>query len=630
MPDLSVSVAEAIGVADSPRTLARHKYAQMRQVLGGVAGGGSSSTSNTIPLVGGLSTWASSYFQRSTIITEPGTIRYLKVRLPTTAAFFTSGAITYTLLKNGSATAMAVQLKLLGTVTGGSGVLEATDTTHSVDVVDGDTIAVQVTNSASNSPNLKVNITAEFTAQNAGAAIHGGPVSTAVGTGTLYNGLLRLNDVFDSSSTLYYNVISAPGDISRLIIELETAPGAGTSRSFQVYVNDTPQPGIITFSNSEVGPKALDLAIHCNGGDKVQLVSTTSGAAASTRIRTGVRYVADTDGEVNVCNCQGSSPSNTTTNFNAPATINLSSTWISTETRYTTSNPVGPTRYRVKNFYVWMNGLPGAGKTYTFDWRKNGGSAGAFTIQVTNSSTFPLSDTSNSFDVANSDDWGIRCVPAGTPTFGRVLTWAATAYIDPMMPVLDLLATEIVSFTESTTRQINALTLSRSVNEAKTVTESVTAQLATVRLTPSPSEVISVADVPTANLVDKFNRNVNDAISVADVAAFDTSVINVPPRAEAISVADVPTVAARTFSYPVKQARDYIIVKDVVTAKLLVSGGIGVRVFEAIQVQESRFVPGFPAIPGSPGLPDTGTVTIGEEPGVTTSSLGDDYWVAGA
>lgn len=219
-----------------------------------------------------------------------GTFRGFRVALAVAPGVGASRTIE--LYVNGSGTGLVVTIS--GTET------EAEDITNTVDVEPGDTLSLRSTVTGSPA-NAGMQWSLLFDGDAVGESGHAwvGSLSTSEARVPALGGGI-VGDAWQTQTiSIQVSVARVAGTLAALHYELLTAPGAGTSRTFALYVNGSSHSTVTIADAATTGSWTTGLTVAPD--DTLQIRMTVSGSPANTIARVGVVFVADTDGESNLC-----------------------------------------------------------------------------------------------------------------------------------------------------------------------------------------------------------------------------------------------------------------------------------------------------------------------------------------
>lgn len=225
------------------------------------------------------------------------------------------------------------------------------------------------------------------TFNNTGLAIGGGAT-------TLYASL-QGSSSYSSNEARVSCLFPVSADVTALSVWLETAPGSGKSRTFQVRKNGGDQFGC-TISNTETSCSNTGSASFA-AADLGAVSMDTSGTPASSFVRWSVTISTDSEDQTMFC---GSTVG--TMLSGSGAYYAFTGMDISPNNDSFNQNLLASTAGTFDNLYVDITAAPGIGRTRTFTVQKNS-SPTSVTCSITGTGT-TCSDTSNSFTVAAGDD----------------------------------------------------------------------------------------------------------------------------------------------------------------------------------------------------------------------------------
>ena len=385
----------------------------------------SSTTKFNIP--GGGSWYSVSIDQETIIVPCAGTLRNFYVH--TNVAMGAAKNGTYTLMVNGSASALAITLN-------GASQQDASDTNTQVTVAAGDRISIQYSTSAAPATHTPQG-SIEFESSNSGDSFHGGSSAAVMGAGTTTTQALCGPDssTFGQGSFIdgsHHSLVATPGTITALYARID---GTLTSGSYVLNLvkNGTVQDGsggtqttTVTLQSGAQTAHAT-FSLSCVAGDDIQLKCVATAPSTSRRVQFGVCFNATTPGLFNICTSAGLGPSTSAVNATQPNTCGdngvAAAGW---------GSPVagglavsGINQLKITSLYALASAAPGgAGKSWQLQLRKStslGSSSG--TDQASSSQTISNaattaggSFTAITIDTAlNSNGFQTSCTPASTP-----------------------------------------------------------------------------------------------------------------------------------------------------------------------------------------------------------------------
>jgi hypothetical protein len=215
------------------------------------------------------------------------------------------------------------------------------------------------------------------------------------------------------SSTSANSVMPCAGTLSNLYMNLGTAPGVGTSRIFKILKNGSATGIQVTISGANTtGSDTVNFATYV-AGDVISLECSVSGVPASTTILNGGVLSQNDPFTGFLLGTTNAAATNSATTYQPiQGTNNTAASAAASVTQYI------PTSGSLSNFYVYLNGSPGTGKSYTCTLYKNGVATSA-AITISDSATTG-SYTSSSVSVSEGDYLYWEVVPSGTPTARKI------------------------------------------------------------------------------------------------------------------------------------------------------------------------------------------------------------------
>lgn len=231
---------------------------------------------------------------REMLMMESGVLSFLRVDVPVAPGVGT--ARVFTVLKNNVATTLTVTIADANTT--------ASDTTHTVSYIAGDLLVLRQTHTgapAAAAPRWTV-VSECTTPQRAlwGTATDATITHT---TGTRFapaggNG----QDAFaaggsDAAFSVPWGVAAT---IRTLGVTLAAAPGAGTSRAFDLMVNGVAQGTTVTISDTATTGTATGMSIAVAATDTVSIRETATNSPSNFSAAYGLSYTPTTDGQWNV------------------------------------------------------------------------------------------------------------------------------------------------------------------------------------------------------------------------------------------------------------------------------------------------------------------------------------------
>ena len=235
----------------------------------------------------------------------------------------------------------------------------------------------------------------------------------AIGAGTYYTtpfgGHWTLTDNNLSGAIVPHSLT-----LQKFKVTLDTAPGAGKTRTFAIRRNNVTTGITLTISDAETSGEDVANTQACVAGDKIEIIQTDTGTPAGCTPRWTLEADPNTQDEYWIAGAFQPSPtvakvgSLYTSEGGGGSTI---------EEQYLSPCPVAGT---MKNLYVELNNDPGtAPDTYTFTFRKGFANTGLTCSIVADNKTG--NDTVNTVAVSAGDLLCMGVAPANSPA---VTPWA--------------------------------------------------------------------------------------------------------------------------------------------------------------------------------------------------------------
>lgn len=240
--------------------------------------------------------------------------------------------------------------------------------------------------------------------------------ATAVTTASRYFGFeIGADASLNGSSGLMSQVIAVAGTVSNLTVNLQTAPGAGKSWTYTLYVNGNPTALTCTISDANTTGSDTTHSVTVAPGDISSWQQTPSGTPAATLFSLSGTFTGTNSGETNISAGRGTAPSTSVTNYS------MISPGSSFSTNDAFISNVFPCDGVVDALYVDATGAPGAGNSYDITIMKNG-SATTLTLNLADANLTGNATSAISF--AAGDTISIRFTPNGTPGSLTNVRWA--------------------------------------------------------------------------------------------------------------------------------------------------------------------------------------------------------------
>jgi hypothetical protein len=329
----------------------------------------------------------------------------------------TSKSLTFTVRKNGSDTALKVVLT-------GTSQVDAQDLGNSFSVAAGDLISISSVPSGTPTVPSYVTFSMEYVGNTTAESlfVSGSGGNNLSNTAAEYFPISCVStDAGNGTENLRSQIISAPGTIKNLYINLSAAPGSGKSRAFTLYVNGSATAVTQTISDTATTGNDTTHTAAVVAGDTISILHTPTGTPATANAHWGFSFVATTDGEFNLI-ATGGDPSVSTTQYETAMAGEKSAGWFASEQWQMVQSML------IKNLYIKGNTAPGAAKSYTFTYRKNQANTG-LTSSLSGAAQTTNSNTTNVVIYGDDDKISISSVPSGTPTSPATMRLAVTGVL---------------------------------------------------------------------------------------------------------------------------------------------------------------------------------------------------------
>lgn len=359
------------------------------------------------------STWNTSETARDGVFSRASDISNLYVEVSTAPGVGRS--YTFTILKNGSATALTATIA--GTDT------SATDSTHTASFAAGDTVTMECL--PTNTP-----ASTAFQYWNMEASGTGQPVITSYSS-ALSNSGTRFQVPYGSgaSNVLITSseaaiIVPASGTISRFYVLLSVAPGAGTSYAFNFMRNGVAQSLAVTVADAATTGSNTANSFSVAEGDNISLRTVPTGTPSTPAAAFGWTFTPTVNGESFIAYCSRGNnfPSQTDINYNQIIGPGMNAFDTTEADVYAV---VGSKT--LKNLYATNASSPGAGNSYTWTIRKN---AADTALTVTNLNT-TTGNISADVSFAQGDKIAIEVTPDSTPNISSTNRISCKIYVDP-------------------------------------------------------------------------------------------------------------------------------------------------------------------------------------------------------
>lgn len=317
----------------------------------------------------GSQAWTATENQRESVISTPGKLSNFKVGVKTAPGVGNSWV--FTIRKNTGDTALSVTIS-------DSSVLSSLDTDEVV-VAAGDRVSIKAVGVSVPTAAGAVYWYCQFTPDTDGETIL---LSNSYGTitGTYFHNLIGTQEgQYESDAQILF---PTPGRLKRFYVDLVTAPGGITSRTFTIRKNGNPQSLAVTISGANTTGNDTDPAhdVDIAAGDLVAIGDAVSGSPAATAGHFGIVFLPDTQGEYIASANPFDKTSSTAIEY---LHMNCGNGFLTgTENEQHGLCPATT----AKKIYVKLDTSPGSGNSWIFTLRDDLAST-ALTVTLTNAQT---------------------------------------------------------------------------------------------------------------------------------------------------------------------------------------------------------------------------------------------------
>lgn len=203
---------------------------------------------------------------------------------------------------------------------------------------------------------------------------------------------------------------SPPGTLKHLRVRLDTAPGAGESRTFEVFKVSTSTGITITISGTNTTGEDLANTYVVVAGDNFFIKAIASAGATDSTVKWSLMFDGDNSKESPLF---ASSVQTLSTSLTEYLSCGGHLGGASIPTNEDNAICVVPTNGTIKNMYVQLTGNPGGTATRTFTLRKNSADT-ALAITFQPSQSFK-SNTADTVSVVAGDRISIKSTMTNSP-----------------------------------------------------------------------------------------------------------------------------------------------------------------------------------------------------------------------
>jgi len=363
--------------------------------------------------------WSSSEGIRHQLVSTPGKISSLRVKLATAPGVDKS--FTFTLMVGGNPSALTCAIS--GTDT------SAVDSTHEVDVVAGQRVSLRC--EPSGEPTVShARWSVIFEGSTAKQSLILGCTGDTVAALTEYGAISTNRFTWTATEDNVRQVIAASGKIKNLYVKLSLDPGdAPEGYKFTLRVNGESSALTVTITADDTTGNDTTHEVSVSPGDIVTFMcEPVNSPTVRPSVSWGMTFEADIDGESLILGGQDNALDDAATEYNHLASGRITDFWVGDES---TAVQLGQ-ECVLKNLYILLSGAPGAGNSYTFTIRQNSVDSD-ISVPISGTDTIG-NDTTHTLDVLDGGDISLQVVPADAPTV-RDAYWGAVGYVAGAPPV---------------------------------------------------------------------------------------------------------------------------------------------------------------------------------------------------
>jgi len=373
----------------------------LQQVIPGGTYDNVSNSATEMTFAYGGRTWiANGDYARMQLISAPGKLKSLIVKLENAPGV--GNSVTLTIRINQANTLLAVTVS--GTDTTGS------NKTNEITVSPGDQLSISATPASTPTVGY-AKWSFIFEGDNKKESILPGGINDTLSTTLTEYNVWAGHESNNAAATIWAQRIPTSGKIKDFYCETQNAPGGSEDYTMTLMLNGAPSALEVAISGASTTGSDLVNEITVSKGDSVELrvVPSVGGPAAGGRLRWCSTFVADIDGESIVL-------ASANRNLDAGATefIQPNNQCDGPGTKVEADCDHLYNACTLKKFFVQIRGTPGAGNSYTFNHRIDGGDS---TLEVVISDSETFDDSGGiELEVTEGQVGCIEITPASTPT----------------------------------------------------------------------------------------------------------------------------------------------------------------------------------------------------------------------
>ncbi len=345
----------------------------------------------------------------TSVIPVPGVITNLRVELSDDIGATSSEILTVTLQVNGSDSSPLLQC----VITGGAGTetqCDAGTDTSEVRVKPWDLVSYSFVVAGDPDNGIEISFSAQFDSDFGNTSMLLGNHSTS-NTGTTYGALTGENSSDKTTSAQAETMVSLSGRVGPFLAYVDTAPGAGDTRTFELLKDGASFSPVISCSVAETTKQcSMNGSDAVSPGDRLSVKHTLTGTPANTAVHIGLGFTADTNGFMFMVTTDVAKHA-TGTRYYLVSVDSSAAQATGLNAREITSGPM-----TVTALYAEFETDPGADADLWAITLMNETSTTALTCSVTGVSPHTCNDTGESVSISADDEISIRFIPADTPT----------------------------------------------------------------------------------------------------------------------------------------------------------------------------------------------------------------------
>ena len=223
----------------------------------------------------------------------------------------------------------------------------------------------------------------------------------------------NIGDGFNITETDGEGLVGSAGTFRNLFLELDSAPGEGTSLTFTLRINGADSNLTKTISNTDTTGNLTGTDVTVSAGDTISLQCVPTNTPTTAAFIWNLEYEGDTANESLIFGNTGGS--NLTTTANSYMNLNAEGVDDSAEIDRGQLVSTGGT---IKKLYVELETAPGAGKSWDLTIRKGTVASRSDTVVIVTVAETATTGNGSAlnFTVAAGDIINFQADPTGTPT----------------------------------------------------------------------------------------------------------------------------------------------------------------------------------------------------------------------